>query len=304
MTNSIPTRPALRYHGGKWKLAPWLLQFFPPHRVYTEPFGGGASVLLRKPRSYGEIYNDLDGQVVNVFRMLRDQGEEVRRLLTLTPFSRDEFKLSYEPVSEPIEQARRTIARSFMGFGSAAATGENSGFRANSNRSGTTPAHDWANLSDALPLLVERLRGVVIENRDALDLMAHHDAPTTLHYCDPPYVHSTRSGKVRGAVSQGRASGKAYRHELDDDGHRRFAEVVHELDGMVVVSGYSCELYEALFGAWERFERAAFADGARKRTEILWLNPACSAALHRTRGGLFANNNEGPHLHCWKDGSA
>jgi DNA adenine methylase len=179
-----------------------------------------------------------------------------------------------------------------MGFGSAAATGENSGFRANSNRSGTTPAHDWANLSDAVPLLIERLRGVVIENRDALDMVAHHDAPTTLHYCDPPYVHSTRSGKVRGTLSQGRASGKAYRHELTDDGHRRFAEVVSELDGMVVVSGYPCDLYEELFGSWERFERAAFADGARDRTEVVWLNPACSEALQRSRGGLFAEAEE------------
>jgi DNA adenine methylase len=286
------TRPALRYHGGKWKLAPWIQSFFPDHRIYTEPFGGGGSVLLRKPRSYGEIYNDLDGEVVNVFRMLRDRGEELHRVLSLTPFSRDEFRQSYEPTDDPLEQARRTIARSFMGFGSAAATGENSGFRANSNRSGNTPARDWANLFEAVPALVDRLRGVVIENRDALDMMAHHDSATTLHYCDPPYVHSTRSNKVRGVASQGRASGKAYRHELDDAGHRRFAEVVHELEGMVIVSGYPCELYEDLFGAWDRYERSAFADGARERTEVVWLNQACSAALERSRGGLFVDQFE------------
>lgn len=285
------TRPALRYHGGKWKLAPWLHSFFPKHRIYVEPFGGGASVLLRKPRSYGEIYNDLDGEVVNVFKMLRDRGDELHQALFLTPFARDEFALSYEPATDPLEQARRTIARSFMGFGSTAATGENSGFRANSNRSGTTPAHDWANLADALPALVERLRGVVIENRDAMAVLAHHDAPDTLHYCDPPYVHSTRSTKVRGVVFQGRASGKAYRHELDDDGHRAFASAVHGLEGMVIVSGYPCQLYNELFGDWERFEREAYADGARARTEVVWLNAACSKALHRSRGGLFAEMN-------------
>ena len=132
---SAPTRPALRYHGGKWRLAPWLLTLMPPHRVYTEPFGGGASVLLRKPRAYGEIYNDLDGEVVNVFRMLRDRGAELQRLLELTPFARAEFRQAYEPCGDdPIEQARRTIARSFMGFGSSA-TGENSGFRASSSSS-------------------------------------------------------------------------------------------------------------------------------------------------------------------------
>lgn len=282
------TRPALRYHGGKWKLAPWLQQFFPRHRVYTECFGGGASVLLRKPRAYGEIYNDLDGEVVNVFRVLRDRGDELHRLLTLTPFARAEFALSYQRSDDPLEQARRTITRSFMGFCSTAATGENSGFRANSNRSGTTPAHDWSNLADAMPALIERLRGVVIENRDALAVLAHHDAPTTLHYCDPPYVHSTRSGKVRGVVSQGRASGKDYRHEMDDEAHRAFALVVRSLEGMVVLSGYPCKLYDDLFGDWERFDRPSFADGARARTEVVWLNPACSAALHSARGGLFA----------------
>ncbi|MDM0003925.1 DNA adenine methylase [Variovorax sp. J22G73] len=283
------TRPALRYHGGKWKLAPWLQQFFPPHRVYVEAFGGGASVLLRKPRVYGEIYNDLDGEVVNVFRMLRDRGPELQELLALTPFARDEFEGAYEGAEDALEQARRSIARSFMGFGSAAATGERSGFRANSNRSGTTPAHDWANLSDAVPALIERLRGVVIENRDAMAVATHHDSATTLHYFDPPYVHSTRSGKVRGTATAGRASGKAYRHEMDDDAHRAFALVARSLEGMVVLSGYPCALYEQLFHDWERFERPSFADGARMRTEVVWLNPACSIALHRARGGLFAD---------------
>lgn len=281
------TRPALRYHGGKWRLAPWLQLFFPQHRIYVEPFGGGASVLLRKPRSYGEIYNDLDGEVVNVFRVLRDRGAELHALLALTPFSRAEFELSYKPCDDPVEQARRTIARSFMGFGSAAATGERSGFRANSNRSGTTPAHDWANFAQAVPALIERLNGVVIEQRDASAVAVHHDTPETLHYFDPPYVHSTRSGKVRGTVSQGRSSGKAYRHEMDDQAHRAFAITAHGLEGMVVVSGYQCALYDDLFGDWERFERPAFADGARARTEVVWLNPACSSALQRDRGGLF-----------------
>lgn len=281
-----PTRPALRYHGGKWKLARWLQLFFPPHRIYVEPFGGGASVLLRKPRAYGEIYNDLDGEIVNVFRMLRDRGDELHQLLALTPFARAEFAASYERVEDPLEQARRTILRSFMGFGSAAATGETSGFRANSNRAGTTPAHDWANYSKAVPALIERLQGVVIEHRDALATMAHHDGPTTLHYCDPPYVHSTRSGKVRGVVSKGRSTGKAYNHELDDEGHCKFAEFVHGLDGMVVVSGYPSALYSRLFCAWERHERPAHADGARDRTEVVWINPACSVALHAS-SGLF-----------------
>lgn len=270
-------RPAIRYHGGKFRLAPWIIGHFPQHRTYVEPFGGGASVLLRKTRSYAEIYNDLDGEVVNLFRVVRDRGEELIRTLELTPFARDEFLESYEAHPDPIEQARRTVARSFMGFGSAAACGEVSGFRANSNRSGTTPAHDWMNFPGPLKAIVTRMQGVVIENRDALDAMSQHDSPSTLHYCDPPYVHSTRSGKVRGTESR-----KSYRHELTDDQHRQFAAMVRSLRGMVVISGYPSELYDGeLFPDWLRVERRAHADGARERTEVLWLNRAAADALDR-----------------------
>jgi len=115
-------RPLVRYHGGKWKLAPWILSHFPQHRCYVEPFGGGASVLLRKPRSYAEVYNDLSGEIVNLFRVACDRGDELVRACELTPFARDEFIETWKPSPDPLEQARRTIARSFMGFGSAAAT--------------------------------------------------------------------------------------------------------------------------------------------------------------------------------------
>lgn len=249
--------------------------------MYVEPFGGGGSVLLRKPRSYGEVYNDLDGEIVNVFRVARERGPELVQALELTPFAREEFALSYVPAHGALEQARRTILRGYAGFGSAAACGEKSGFRANSNRSGTTPAHDWKNYPDTLVRIIDRLRGVVIENRDALDCMIQHDGPATLHYCDPPYVHSTRSEKTRGTVTR-----KAYRHEMSDADHERFAEVVRSLSGMVMVSGYACPLYDRLFGDWHRIDRKALADGARDRIETLWLNAA--AAGEMPRPALFA----------------
>ena len=188
----MKARPLVRYHGGKWMLAPWVIAHFPEHRCYVEPFGGGGSVLLRKPRSYAEVYNDLGGEIVNLFRVARSRGEELARLVELTPFARTEFAESYEPADDELEQARRTLVRSFMGFGSNSLH-QKSGFRANSNRSGTTPAHDWMNYPDALRMTIQRLRGVVIENRDAMACMLHHDSPQTLHYCDPPYVFSTRT---------------------------------------------------------------------------------------------------------------
>ena len=273
-----PTRPVLRWHGGKWKLAPWIISHFPKHRVYVEAFGGAASVLMRKPRAYGEVYNDLEQEVVNLFRVLQDpkQSAELLLKLRLTPFARDEFELGYIGTEDPVENARRLVILSFMGFGS---NGHNkairTGFRANSNRSGTTPAHDWANYPDRLPSVIERLRGVVIENRDALEVMAQHDSDETLHYVDPPYVWETRSSAMH--------RNRCYTHELDAAGHERLLEFIAGLKGAVVLSGYPHPSYDAALGDWRRIEIEAHADGARDRVEVLWINPKASSGIDVTR---------------------
>jgi len=223
-------------------------------------------VLLRKPRAYAEIYNDLDGEVCNLFAVARDPalGEQLAQAIEMTPFARDEFVLSYERTFDPIEQARRTVARSFMSFGSAGATRQPSGFRANSNRSHTTPAHDWMNYPDTLRQVIQRLRGVVIENRDALDVIAQHDNDDTLFYVDPPYVHSTRylDGKKH-----------SYQFEMDDAAHERMAQKLLTVRGYVVLSAYDCELYRDLFKGWRLVQRASHADGAAARVECLWMSP-------------------------------
>lgn len=278
------TRPALRYHGGKFRLAPWIIDHFPAHRVYTEPFGGAGSVLLRKPRAeLVEVYNDLDGEIVSLFKVLRDpvRSRQLAIALQFTPFAREEFQLGYVPCDDAVEQARRTICRAFMGFGSDTASGAKSGFRANGNRQTNHPARDWANYPAAVATFCQRLQGVVIENRDAIELMLQHDSPQTLHYCDPPYVHATRS-------SHAVRTGNGYRHELNDQDHRALAGALSEMQGMVIVSGYHSPLYDELYAGWPRSERATLADGALKRTEVLWLNPACAEALERSKGGLFA----------------
>jgi len=260
-------RPLVRYHGGKWQIGAWIAAHLPPHRVYVESFGGGGSVLLRKPRSCAEIYNDLDGEIVNLFRVARDDGERLAQACELTPFARDEFELAYVSHSDRLEQARRTVARSFMGFGSAGASGQSTGFRAKSNRRGTTPAQDWMNYPSHLRNVVQRLRGVVIENRDALEVMAIHDGEDTVHYVDPPYVHSTRGMRSRAP---------SYRHEMTDAAHRDMARALYGLRGAVVLSGYRCELYDELFGAWHRIDLATHADGARNRVESLWFSRQCA----------------------------
>jgi len=266
--NSHIKRPVLRWHGGKWMLAPWIISHFPAHRIYVEPFGGAASVLVRKDRSYAEVYNDLDDDVVNLFRVLR--SADARHLVTaleLTPFSRLEFMEAYAPCGDAVERARRLVIRSFMGFGSNGHA-RSTGFRANSNRSGTTPAHDWVNYSKSLPALIDRLAGVIIEHRQAAEVIRQHDSDQTLFYVDPPYVFSTRSDLTRD-----------YAHEMSDADHVALAGVLHEVAGMVVLSGYPSPLYQELYGQWHRVERAALADGAAPRTEVLWMNDAAVAAL-------------------------
>jgi DNA adenine methylase len=276
------TRPVLRYHGGKWKLAPWILEHFPPHRVYVEPFGGGGSVLMRKPRSYAEVYNDTWETVVNVFKVLRDpaQAAALEQLLRLTPYARDEYTdtntEACADIDDPVERARRTILRSLAGFGSASTNGDYAtGFRANSHRSGTTPAHDWANYPGHVSAFTARLAGVCIENRPAAEVILQHDREGTLFYVDPPYPHITRTMDRGNAV---------YANDMTDDDHRRLAEVLHQVEGMVVLSGYPCDLYDVeLYPDWTRFERPHLADGARPRMEVLWINDTCAAALETAR---------------------
>lgn len=262
-------RPVLRYHGGKYKLAPWIISNFPAHRIYTEVFGGAASVLMQKPRSYAEVYNDVWGTVVNVFQVLRDpeSAKELKRLLELTPYSREEYELTVannvENIVDPLEKARLTIFRSFAGFGSAATNGSyNTGFRATSYRSYTTPSHDWASYTKHIDTFTERLKGVTIENRHYIDVLHAHDSAETLHYVDPPYVHSTRN------LNNGT---HAYAHEMTDWDHMELGNVLNGLKGNCVVSGYDCGLYRWMFKDWQVVSKKAFADGAKERTEMLWI---------------------------------
>lgn len=270
----MKSRPILRYHGGKWLFARVLVGLFPAHRIYVEPFCGAASVLLQKPRSYAEVINDKWDTVVNVFQCLRDPevSEQLKEQLRLTPFARTEFNSAFghRPRHQAdVEAARLCILRSFAGFGSAATNGEYAtGFRSNSNRSGTTPAQDWKNYIHSIAGFVERLRGVVVENKDALELIPQHDTPQTLFYCDPPYQVGTRN------MARGNA---VYSCDMTDDDHRRLAQVLRSVSGMVILSGYASDLYDCeLYPDWRRIEIPWRADGARKRIEVIWMNESAS----------------------------
>lgn len=270
--------PVIRYHGGKFRLASWVIEHFPPHQVYVEPFGGAAGVLMQKPRSHGEVYNDLDGDIVNLFRVL--QGVETRQALTellvLTPYAREEFELAWTYTEEPVERARRTVIRAQMGFGSAGASKGTTGFRINCYRQYGTAQQLWARYPEQIAAIGKRLAGVLIENRPAIDIMLAHDSPQALHYVDPPYMHDTR---VRGAQK-----GRYYRHELTDEQHAELLATLNSLKGMVVLSGYASELYEKSLEGWTMNKtqaRISAGRGGDTRTECLWINSTCMAALQQ-----------------------
>jgi len=263
--------PLIRYHGGKFRLAHWVIAHMPNHNCYTETFGGAAGVLLQKPRAYAEVYNDLDGDIVNLFKVLRSSSsrEKLIEQLILTPYSREEFENSWEVAEDSVERARRTIIRAQMGFGSAGATKGITGFRIDTKRQYGTAQSLWATYPEHLSVIGQRLSGVLIENRPAIQILKDHDAPTTLHYVDPPYVHDTRY--------EGAKIGRVYRHEMDDAEHKELLETLLDLEGMVMLSGYPSEFYDDTLKGWQRVEtkaRISSGRGTDLRTECIWLNPA------------------------------
>jgi DNA adenine methylase len=260
-----PKRPALRYYGGKWKLAPWIISHFPEHKSYVEPCGGAASVLLRKPRSKLETYNDLDGNVVNFFQVLRDQPDELIRKIKLTPWARAEYELSAQPCEDSIEQARRFFSLLWMSIGGAI--------------SNCTPG-TWQNRIYARPdslilyhseleKIADRFKQVQIDSRPATNVIKRYDNADALIYFDPPYVQSERSHK------------NEYITEWTEANHIEAAELLRSAKGYVIVSGYACPLYTELYEnhGWERKDKEAQTNSGGKRIESLWLSPRTSEAL-------------------------
>jgi len=260
--------PVLRYHGGKFRMSDWIQSFFPIHSIYVEPFGGAASVLMTKKPSEREVYNDLDSEIVNVFEVLRNQPEELARLINLTPYAREEWKRSYKTTDNKIELARRTIFRAYASFGSAGATKGTSGFRCYSKPDSTFSPKEWNAYANKIEAFTDRLRSVIIENKNAIDVITDHDHEKTLFFIDPPYITETR------VMAPGT---KYYRHEMDNDAHQELIETILELKGYVVLSGYDHPIYNALCeNGWQKHHKQARAQahrGTGVRIETVWLNP-------------------------------
>jgi len=263
--HEVPTRSLLRYFGGKWAIAPWVLSHLPPHRIYVEPFGGAASILLRKPRSRVEVYNDLDEEIVGIFQTVQDpnQCQALMRRLRRTPYSRRVFEIAFQASRDPVTRAQRAIVRAYQSFHHEALFNPHkTTFADAKHRSGShCKAREWANYPRSLLAVSRRLRGVVIECRPAQDVIRVQDAPDTLFFVDPPYMPSTRTKS-------------GYRHEMTEADHAALLEQLRQVQGMVVLAGYPSKLYDTLLHDWQRIERPHRAQGSsRVRTEVLWLSP-------------------------------
>lgn len=260
--------PPLRYHGGKWKIAQWVISHFPPHTCYVEPFAGGASVLLRKSPSTYEFYNDIDGQVVGFFRVLREQTDALIDAIKWTPFSRAEWASAWSDFdgAGTIEAARKFYVRSHQSFSNAPYQDHQTWRYSKSPRSdrkqgGISSIPGW-NSVDHLYQVAARLKHVHIECDDAATVIKRTDGTKTLFYVDPPYVFDTRNRERQ-----------MYAQELTDADHIELACQLKAVQGMVVLSGYDSELYASLYGGWQKITRPSVSSGGGKRTECLWLSP-------------------------------
>lgn len=252
----------IKYPGAKWSLAEWIVQYFPPHHSYLEPFFGSGAVLFNKTRSNIETVNDLDGDVVNLFQCIREDPEKLARLLYYTPYSRAVYQDACAVAQEnPTLRAVRFLIRCNQGFG----------FRTNENfpgwkndiqgRERAYAARYWAELPDKLFQTAERLRGVQIECRPAVELIRRFRFKNVLIYCDPPYILSARSGGKR-----------QYRHEMTDEDHLELLAALKAHPGPVLVSGYDSELYGRELSGWHKEATESTDQLSRVRQECLWMN--------------------------------
>lgn len=260
-------KPIVKYPGAKWRCAEWIIQHLPPHTHYVEPFFGSGAVFFSKTPVRHEVINDLSGDVVNLFRVIREDGERLAALIAMTPWAREEYDLSNTPAADPIEQARRFLVCAWQSYGRGiigAKTGWRTGGTAPDAARSTTEL--WASIPDRIHTTAERLLYAEIEHRPALDVLSRHAAGDVLVYADPPYPRALRRDGF-------------YPTDMTDAEHLALLDALDAHPGPVVLSGYHCALYDDRLAHWHTREKRVIVERGQARTEVLWLNPVCVERL-------------------------
>lgn len=252
----------IKYPGAKWRIADWIIKHFPAHHSYLEPFFGSGAVLFTKQRSRIETVNDLDGDVVNLFRWIRTDPERLAQAIYWTPYAREEYDRAWAAQYTERDSFQRAVdfyVRMMMGHGFRT-TGEKVGWKNDvQGREAAYAAGYWCKTPEAVYQAAERLRGVQIENRPAVELIRRFNFPNVLIYADPPYVLGTRHGKQ-------------YRHEMTDGQHEELLKALCAHSGPVLISGYDSALYRDILHSWNREEIFERAQTGGYRVEVLWMN--------------------------------
>lgn len=253
-------KAVMKYPGSKWSLAGWIIDFFPKHHSYLEPFFGSGAVLFNKPRSNIETVNDLDNNVVNLFEWIKKDPEKLAHEVYWTPYARQIYEDAFAAVPEDsLGKAVNFYIRLNMGHGFRT-NGEKVGWKNDvQGRERAYASQDWRRLPEKIMQAAERLRGVQIENRPAIEIIQRFNFPNVLIYADPPYVLGTRHGKQ-------------YRHEMDDPAQEELLYILLAHKGPVILSGYDNELYNATLKGWHREETTAYSQVCSRKKEILWMN--------------------------------
>lgn len=259
---------AFGWYGGKFSHLDFILPNIPTDaKHFCDVFGGSAAVLINRPPALVETYNDIDSELANFFRTLRDTGDELIQQIKLTPFSREELvrACEYEPGLSELERARRFFVRARQtrtGLAQKSSEGRWAHCVLTTRAGMSGAVSRWLGSVDGLAEITERLLRVQIENAPAVEVIRRYDTAETVFYLDPPYVHSSRGDTT------------AYEHEMSDEEHVALADALSSIRGRAVLSGYRTELYDRLFADWTRIDAPVrTAHSVRKpRQESLWVN--------------------------------
>jgi DNA adenine methylase len=257
LNGEMTMKRIINYPGSKWSLAKEIIKLFPPHKSYLEPFAGSLAVFFQKEKAILETINDLDGRLINLFRQMRENPQELARLVALTPYARKEYDISCEQSDDELEDSRRMMVRLWFGIGGK--TVGKTGFRRNVSWNGPYNTCDWQNIPPRILEAAQRLRDAQIENKPAVQLIREMNDKDTLIYADPPYLHETRTSRY-------------YHHEMNKKQHIELLEALKGFRGSVILSGYESKLYDEHLQDWYKVTFQSRTLSGKAKSEVLWLN--------------------------------